>query len=430
MSGGLLLAGGGAPFHAATLTGLLGLSITVPSFPGIGDTWIVAALFFGHIVIAEYSLGAITLAVAMEAYAVRSGSAYAWRYSERAATSYYLLFSLGATFAVFVVVILTGLWANDFASLLNEFLPLVGLAFGSFFVTAPLLVWYRNTFFKMGARPHLVLGVAVACWQTLFMVLIVGLDSYLITPPKGEYGFGQLLNPTYLPLLMHRFIGNVSWTALLLAGVAAILARRSGDPGEHAFQFWAARVNLRIGLIAALLMPVDGFILVLIIRDYQVGFFSNLVGTFGNYMIVQEVLVGVILVGGNIALAHEGGGLRASPLGQVLTAITAIGMLGATLPSVVIVSSVYWVRYVFLGLAMLATAVHLGVRWNPRGLMAQAVRGVTLRRSLVTIGLVSMATALFMGYIKEQARTPYAIYGVLTQNDAHGHFLPPGKLYP
>ena len=83
---------------------MLGFTVTIPSFPGIGDAWLVGALFLAHIAIAEFSVGAITLAAAMEGYALRSGSAYARRYARAAANSYYLVFSLGATFAIFAVV--------------------------------------------------------------------------------------------------------------------------------------------------------------------------------------------------------------------------------------------------------------------------------------------------------------------------------------
>jgi cytochrome bd-type quinol oxidase subunit 1 len=409
---------------------LLGLTISVPSFPGIGNTWVVAALFFAHIVIAEFTLGAVTLGVGMEAYALRSGRPFAWRYAQRAVSVYYLLFSLGATFAVFVVVLLIALWATEWGTLINILLPVIGLAFGLFLVLVPQLVIYRNSFGRMRPGLHLALGISVVVWQTLFMFLIVGLDSYLITPPPGQTGFGIFLNPSYLPLVGHRLVGNVSWTALFLAGFATLMARRTADPAEHEFQFWAARVNLRIGLLTALLMPLDGFFLVLVIRYNQLGYFDNLVGTYGTYMVVQEALLGAILVGGNIALTGENGGLRSSALGQVATAVVFAGMVVACLPSAVIGPDILALRYAGLACAVIVTALHLAVRWRPRGLLTQVVLGPMLRRSLVLVGVVSMATALYMGYIKEQARGTYAVYGVLQQSDAGGRFNAPGNLYP
>jgi hypothetical protein len=105
-------------------------------------------------------------------------------------------------------------------------------------------------------------------------------------------------------------------------------------------------------------------------------------------------------------------------------------MVVACLPASVITPNILALRYVGLTLAVVVTAAHLVIRWNPRGLLSQAVRGVTLRRSLVLVGVVSMATALFMGFIKEQARGDYVVYGVLTQASAHGRFLPPESNYP
>jgi cytochrome bd-type quinol oxidase subunit 1 len=407
---------------------LLGLSVTIPTFPGIGDTWFVAALFFGHIVLAEFSVGAITLAAAMEAYGLRSGNPFARRYARAATNSYYLVFSLGATFAVFAVVALVGLWSNAFGTLVNVFLPLVGVAFGLFFVLVPLLVWYRNSFGRMRPGRHLALGISVAAWQTLFVVLIVGLDSFLITPQQAS--FASVLNAAYLPLLVHRLIGNVAWTALLFAAVAVMLARHSSDPAEHRFQHWAARINLRVGLAATLLMPVDGFVLVLALQQAQLGFFDNLVGTYGNYMIVQEGLVGAILVGGNVALASLNGGWRESRLAQGATLIAAAGMVVAMLPASVITPGILALRYVGLGLAVVVTALHLALRWSGKHQAVPAVLGATLRRSLVLVGVLSMSTALYMGYIKEQARGDYAVYGVLTQASAHQSFSPPSSNYP
>ncbi|HEX4579027.1 MAG TPA: hypothetical protein VH498_03400, partial [Candidatus Dormibacteraeota bacterium] len=161
---------------------MLGLQVTTPDFPGIGNNVSVGIIFLIHIAIAEFSLGAITLAIAAEWHHVRTGDPRTARYARSLANSYYLVFSLGATFAVFAVVLLTGLWANELGQLVNKFLWLVAVAFGLFVLLAPLLVWYRNSFASMQPRRHAVLGTAVAALQTLFMVLIVGVDAYLINP--------------------------------------------------------------------------------------------------------------------------------------------------------------------------------------------------------------------------------------------------------
>lgn len=417
---------------------MLALQVTTPDFPGLGNNVPVGILFLLHITIAEFSLGAITLAVAAEWHHVRTGDPRTARYARSLANSYYLVFSLGATFAVFAVVLLTGLWSNEFAQLINKFLWLAAVAFGLFFALAPLLVWYRNTFTSMDARRHAILGTVVAALQTLFMVLIVGIDAYLINPVDA--GLTEpVFNPVYWPLLFHRLLGNVSWTALFCAAYAALrLWRGGGEPEERSFQSWAARVNLRVGLLFALLMPIVGFALIEVIKQSEPGYFDNLLsGGTASFMVVQECLVGALFIGGNIALASEDGGPRDwSPAGRLAVAVSIVGMTIASLPSAVLADSVNWLRYVGLGAAMVVTAANLAPRLRGnRRRQDDSIRvtGSTSRlgrNALVTIGTVAVVTTLLMGYVKEHARGDYAIYGELRQVDAHQPYNPQPGLYP
>lgn len=416
---------------------VLGLQVTVPDFPGIGNNWPVGIMFLIHILIAEFSLGAITLAVAAEWHHVRTGDPRTARYSRALANSYYLVFSLGATFAVFAVVLITGLFGRQFGELVNRFAPLVGVAFGLFFVLAPLLVVYRNTATSMAPGPHAVMGTVVMLLQTLFMVLIVGMDAYLINPVDAGLT-DPVFNPVYSPLLLHRLVGNVSWTALLCAGYAALRLRTGGDPEERRFQAWAARVNLRVGLWTALLMPPGGFLLIEMIRHNQPGYFDSLIGPgTGTFMVLQEALVGAVIIGGNVALAAETGGPRLwNGIARGAIAVSLAGTVLATLPSAVLGADLNVLRYWGLGASVAVTALHLVTRMRSHvrrqddsarttGSASRAGRG-----ALLVVGSAALITSLLMGFIKEHARGDYAIYGELRQVDAHQPYLPGGSLYP
>jgi cytochrome bd-type quinol oxidase subunit 1 len=417
---------------------MVGLQFHAPQFPLLGNGLPLAIIFLLHITIAEFTAGAVTLATYMEWRGLRRGDALAMRYARGAANTYYLLFSLGATFAVFAVVLLTGLWGNAWGQLVNTFLPLVWVAFGLFFLILPMLVVYRNYWDRIGPVKHAVLGSALATVQNLFIVLIVGIDAYLITP----FNSGLLaanLNPPYWPLLLHRLIGNVSWAALFFAAYAALRLRTTTAAPEREFQAWAARINLRIGLLFALLMPVDGFVLILVLNHWQPGYFDNLVAGGSAWMLVlQEALVAVVLVGGNLALAAEArtAGAPIQGLARAAIALSLAGMVVACLPAQVWQQPFYWVRYLGLGVAVLVTGVHLGARWlgaPARALTAPVVAPGGLRlggRALVAVGVSAMLTALLMGVIKEKARGPYAVYGELTQAQAQQKFNPPGSLFP
>ncbi len=417
---------------------MLGLQVTTPDFPGIGNNVPVGIIFLLHILVAEFSLGAITLAVAAEWHHVATGDLRTARYARALANSYYLVFSLGATFAVFAVVLLTGLWAREFGELINKFVWLAALAFGLFFALAPLLVWYRNTFASMAPRRHATLGTAVFALQTLFMVLIVGLDAYLINPVNA--GLTEpVFNPVYWPLLIHRLIGNVSWTALFCAAYAAIRLRGGrGDGEERSFQSWAARVNLRVGLLAGVLMPVGGFVLIEMIHQSEPGYFDNLLsGGTAAFMVAQECLVGAMFIGGNIALASEDGGPREwTPASLAAIAVSVAGMTLAALPSAVLGGGLNSLRYWGLGAATVATAAHTIARLRGRRQRQDDSLRVTGsasrigRNAVVTVGTVAVVTSLLMGYIKEHARGDYAVYGELRQVDAHQPYQPTQSLYP
>jgi len=416
---------------------MLALQVTPPEFPWLGNSVPVGILFLLHVAVAEFSVGAITLAVIMEWRALVTADPRPWRYAHSAANSFYLLFSLGATLAVFAVVLLFGLWGNAFARLANVLLPLLALAFGLFFLIAPLLTVYRNGWDRFSPRTHAILGTVVAGLMTLFVFLIVGLDAYLITPFNGGL-WDATLNAAYWPLLIHRLIGNVSWTALFLAAYAAVQLRRSAEDGERAFQGWAAHLNLRIGLGLALLMPIEGLILSYVLQNAQPGFFTNLVsGNSAWLMVVQEVFVGVILVGGNIALWLESpSGQRGNSIAAVAILISFVGMVVASLPDAVLPASWEGARFAGIGVAVVVTAVHLMLRWRPplwdapANARSRPRPSRMLRPVLVLVGSFALLTSLLMGVIKESARGDYAVYGVLTQAQAHQRFTPPANLYP
>ncbi|HEY0409461.1 MAG TPA: hypothetical protein VGE42_04265, partial [Candidatus Dormibacteraeota bacterium] len=110
------------------------LSVPTPDWPVVGDQLPIAVLFTVHIAVAEFSLGVVTLAPIFEAWGAGRGGERALRLARQLARAYYLLFSLGATLGVFAVTALIGLWGNQIGTLVNRFLPLIAVAFGTFLV--------------------------------------------------------------------------------------------------------------------------------------------------------------------------------------------------------------------------------------------------------------------------------------------------------
>jgi len=419
----------------------VGLNVPIPEWPIVGDHFPVALLFTIHIAIAELSLGLITLAVCFETLGLRSGSEWHFRYARASANVYYLVFSAGATFAVFAVTAIIGLWGPTWGVLLNHFFALFGVAFGLFFILAPLLVLYRNSFGRIGARKHLLVGWAVLFLQTLFMLMVVVIDAYMIDPAQSGLLRG-VLNPPYLPLLLHRLVGNVSWTALFLAGFAALRLARSSDEGERAFQAWAARINLRIGLATGILMPVLGFALVEVLKSSVGTYFEHLVDSPEHLFVFQAALLGLMFVAANVALAWERP-LRsgADAFGRLSVVLSAACFGAGLLPASVLAGDMIWIRYAAIGAGLVVTLMHLLLRSAPLQRTPVPVPApgaaavlpystyVIGRRALMACGVFAVVLSLYMGYMKETARGPYTINGELTQQDARGQWNPQG-IYP
>jgi hypothetical protein len=151
------------------------------------------------------------------------------------------------------------------------------------------------------------------------------------------------------------------------------------------------------------------------------------------------VFLAVVLIGGNIALGAEASwaGERRDSFALPATVAALAGMTVSSLPSSVLPPSVEVIRFIGLGVAMLATAVHLVLRWRPAA-RAEAERAAAPTRRalrvapqpLLVVGTFALLLSLLMGVMKESARGNYAIYGELTQAQARQHFNPPGSLYP
>ncbi|MHB8332481.1 MAG: hypothetical protein ACYDEA_09840, partial [Candidatus Dormibacteria bacterium] len=146
-------------------------------FGTLGAEIAIGATFLIHIALVGFILGAAGLTPFMElAGRRRGGDENCLRYARSLAHSILYLYSFGATWAVFAVVLLTGLYGRLIGTLLNLLLLPLTIAFASFFVGVPLLLVYVYRWDKMNPRLHLAVGFTFAAIQYLFLFMIVQLD--------------------------------------------------------------------------------------------------------------------------------------------------------------------------------------------------------------------------------------------------------------
>lgn len=401
-------------------------SVNQPSvqIPLITNRWVVGVVFLVHIIFGSFTMGTLVLGPTYEWIGLRREDPRFERYARALGNVNQKIFSLGATFGGFAVIVLVGLYSKLFVTLITLFFWPAVVAFSIWFLTLGGILLYNLRWDKMQPRKglHIALGYATAATEHIFLIIIVAIDSFMLTPGTG---IGAFFNASYLPELAHRFIGNLSWASFFIAAVAAVYAAASRQPVNRLYFHWAARTSLVVGFVTLVVQIALGAVFVESIKHASPGAFQySMTGPFAWLWLLQATFIAVLLIGSNLYFAQS----RPTAVGPALTVIAVLGSLATMLPAAVYPRSVFWLRYVALAIAVLASFVHWLVSRPRMRALAQDLR----RSSQVTLAVTGMAALflfLLMGVIRETARSNYTIYGVMTENDSYGIFQPPSKGY-
>ena len=394
--------------------------------PIITNRWAVGFFFLIHIIFGSFTMGSLVLGPTYEWIGHRREDPRFERYARTLGNVNLKIFSLGATLGGFAVLVVSALYGKFFTILITIFFWPAVVGFTIWFLTIAGLLLYNLRWDRMQARKglHILVGYGTAATEHIFLVIIVALDSYMLTPGRG---LGAFFNASYVPELLHRFVGNLSWASFFIAAVAAVYAAVSRQPANRVYFHWAARTSLVVGFVTLVIQIGLGAVFVESIKRASPGAYQySLQGPFAWLWIVQATFIAILLIGSNLYFAQA----RRTPAGPVLTAIVIVGSLVTMLPAAIFPRGVFWLRYVALAIAVVVSLVHWLIS-RPRG----RPLGQELRRSsqvtLAVTGASALLVFLLMGVIRETARSNYTIYGVMTEQDSYGIFQAPSKgFYP
>jgi cytochrome bd-type quinol oxidase subunit 1 len=392
--------------------------------PFITNRWAVGAFFLIHIIFGSFTMGSLVLGPTYEWIGLRREDPRFERYARALGNVNLKIFSLGATLGGFAVLVVAALYGKFFTTLITIFFWPAVVAFSIWFFTIGGLLLYNLRWERMQARKglHILIGYGTAATEHLFLVIIVALDSYMLTPGQG---IGAFFNASYVPELLHRFVGNLSWASFFIAAVAAVYAAVSRQPANRVYFHWAARTSLVVGFLSLIIQVALGAVFVESIKQASPGAYQySLQGPFAWLWLIQATFIAILLIGTNLYFAQS----RRTPAGPALTVIAIVGSLLTMLPAAVYPRSVFWLRYIALAIAVLASLIHWLIS-RPQG----RVLGQELRRAsqvtLAVTGASALLVFLLMGVIRETARSNYTIYGVMTEQDSYGIFQAPSKGY-
>lgn len=195
----------------------------IPTSNLSGSLW-VAFVALIHVQIATFITGSSFLICVSEGISIARNDERHERLAHGMLKGIAYVFGFGSALAIFwVLFILLGMWGTFFIALTRiTFWPFVFEA-GLFATEIVLLYTLYANWERLRAYRKVRLGMAVllavALWWQQFFIDIVA--SYMLTPNGGDTNqLAQVLNPTDLPLTIHRTVGNIAWAGAIIAAVS------------------------------------------------------------------------------------------------------------------------------------------------------------------------------------------------------------------
>ncbi len=248
--------------------------------PGIGKNTLIPMLVVPHTLIATFIIGIAMIGAVSEFAGMVTKRPNYDKFARGAAKFQLLLFATGSWLAFTFFFALITLFPTFWSYLFNIFWW-VFLAEAFMFIGEVLAAyaWYY-TWDKLAYRKtvHVTIGMVSALFGLAQMIFINVVASYMMSPSNGpatSVGW-TFLNPTYLPLNMHRFVGNLSYAGFLIAGWAAWRYLRSTTEENREYYDWLGHWGIMWGFGFLLLQPMIGYEYMTEIRSHEVQAFRYL----------------------------------------------------------------------------------------------------------------------------------------------------------
>jgi cytochrome d ubiquinol oxidase subunit I len=241
--------------------------------PGIGNEVVMAMIWQSHILWSAFIIGVFIIGPVSEYLGVLTKQPKYDRFAKGVATAAILLFATGSLTPILGILALITLYPVFWSYAQNIlFWPLFAEAF--MFVGEIILIyaWYVSwDTLAYRKKLHVVMGFMTAMLLIAQMTFINVVGSYLLTPALSTANnvAATYMNPTFIPLNMHRFVGNISYAGFLIAGYAALRYLRSTRESDREYYDWMGHWGLVWGFGFLLLQPFIGFGYLKSIREHN-----------------------------------------------------------------------------------------------------------------------------------------------------------------
>jgi len=374
---------------------------------------------------------------------------------------YYFAISSAVAF-VLVTVLLVGLMGRFWGTMTRvAYWPLFLELFSFIFEVGLVYLWYYSW---EPLREHKVLHMCIggllmlASFLQVLMIDVVA--SYMLTPATDPQNLLRvMINPTEYPLQAHRIIGNLAYIGFAVAAWSGFKFLRAKDEDSRAFWDWAGSFGMLTGIILTLFQPMVGYSYAKEIQLHSYGaWYRMMLGQLSTVFLWQMTLLGIMFL---VACVYFTRRLRRDDApGHRLLFLITVGMVVTTLFAALPyhlaftyadvhaagLDKPFWeggrinpfgamIPYKVTALALYTLLAIAAVIWYLRGIAkvrwGNAGRGE--QRLLVASVVLTAMMITTMGFIRENGRQPYLVYGEMTRSGQQyttGQQAPPGSLAP
>ncbi len=307
--------------------------------------WIVAQL---HILFAAFILGAPIFVVISEWWGYRTGDPRYERLAKEVTKVTVILYSMTALTGGLFIFVLLATYPVFTTWLINHFFLIFAVIYPLLFIAETIVLYlyfYTWDSLKGNLKPrHIALGVLLNVIGTVTLFVIDGPTSFMNSPASGtgdirltEYIaqatlWEKVYNYTWMPLNLHRLVGNVTFGGFIAGLIAAYMYMGSKTDSERSYYDWMGFVGNMIGVGALLLLPFMGYILAFELCDYDASICPYMMADqLSMFFEMQGAMIGLIFLASNyyIWLSMK----RIEGVEQVRMQITTV-ILMVTLPFV------------------------------------------------------------------------------------------------
>ena len=282
-------------------------------FPYTGNrtaVWIVAQL---HILFAGFILGAPIFVVISEWLGYRKQDP---RYDRLAKeVTKVILYSMTALTGGLFIFVLLATYPQFTTWLINHFFLIFAVVYPLLFIGETIILYmyfYTWDAWKGEKKArHIALGVLLNLIGSITLFVIDGPTSFMNTPVRAEGVspaeflataslWDKVFNYSWMPLNLHRLVGNVTFGGFIAGLIAAYMFMGSKKEEERAYYDWMGFVGNMIGVGALLFLPFMGYLLSYELCDYDASICPYMMADqLSMFFEMQGAMVGLIFLASN-----------------------------------------------------------------------------------------------------------------------------------